>query len=86
MSLRLSIIVPVYNVEPYLESCLQSIVTQSLSPSDYEVLVINDGSPDGCAAILDRYAKGIHKSVPYIKKIKECQPLGMPVWIGPVVV
>ena len=57
MSLRLSIIVPVYNVEPYLESCLQSIVTQSLSPSDYEVLVINDGSPDGCAAILDRYAQ-----------------------------
>ena len=57
MSLRLSIIVPVYNVEPYLESCLQSIVTQSLSPFDYEVLVINDGSPDGCAAILDRYAQ-----------------------------
>jgi glycosyltransferase involved in cell wall biosynthesis len=57
MSVRLSIIVPVYNVEPYLESCLQSIVTQSLSPTDYEILVINDGSPDGCAGIIDRYAQ-----------------------------
>ncbi|MCZ8169798.1 glycosyltransferase family 2 protein [Flavobacterium sp.] len=57
MSVRLSIIVPVYNVEPYLEHCLQSIVSQPLAPSDYEVLVINDGSPDGCAAIIDRLAK-----------------------------
>jgi glycosyltransferase involved in cell wall biosynthesis len=44
-------------VEPYLEHCLQSIVSQPLAPSDYEVLVINDGSPDGCAAIIDRLAK-----------------------------
>lgn len=57
MSVRLSIIVPVYNVEPYLEYCLQSIVSQPLSSSDYEVLVINDGSPDGCAAIIDCYAQ-----------------------------
>ena len=49
-----SIIVPVYNVEPYLRECLDSIVNQTFS--DYECICIDDGSTDGSGAILDEYA------------------------------
>ncbi len=49
-----SIIVPVYNVEVYLPQCVTSILSQSFS--DFELLLIDDGSPDGCGALCDRYA------------------------------
>lgn len=50
----ISIIVPVYNTAPWLDSCIQSILSQSLS--DYELLLIDDGSTDGCGRICDSYA------------------------------
>ncbi|MSU88728.1 glycosyltransferase [Rhodobacteraceae bacterium 2CG4] len=50
---KVSVIVPVYNVEPFLETCLQSIRDQSLD--DLEVLVINDGSTDASPEIIDRF-------------------------------
>lgn len=50
-----SIIIPVYNAEKYLESCIESVLTQS-SASTFEVVLVNDGSRDGSAAICDRYA------------------------------
>ena len=50
----LSIVLPIYNVEEYLEECLDSIAAQSFS--DYELLVVDDGSPDGSRAIAERYA------------------------------
>lgn len=50
----LSIIVPVYNVEPYLPKCLDSILAQDIS--DYEVILVDDGSTDNSGAICDRYA------------------------------
>lgn len=46
MPTRLSIIVPVYNVEQYLRQCLESILSQPLPKGDYEVIVVDDGSPD----------------------------------------
>lgn len=52
---RVSIIVPVYNVERYLAQCLESILAQTMP--DFEVLVINDGSTDGSLAIMTDYAK-----------------------------
>lgn len=52
---KVSIIVPVYNVERYLEQCLESIVRQTLN--DIEIICINDGSTDGCFDILKEYAK-----------------------------
>lgn len=52
---KLSIIIPVYNVEKYLEKCLNSIISQNLSRC--EILLIDDGSPDNCGAICDLYAK-----------------------------
>ena len=42
----LSIIVPIYNVEPYLERCLRSLEDQDIPKADYEIICINDGSPD----------------------------------------
>lgn len=53
----LSIIVPVYNVEDYLEKCIDSLVNQTLCSSKYEIIIVNDGSPDGSQDIIDRFAK-----------------------------
>ena len=50
----LSLVVPVYNVEPFLDRFLASIVAQDLS--DMEVIVVDDGSTDGCPDIIARYA------------------------------
>ncbi len=54
---KLSIIIPVYNVEQYLEKCLQSCLLQDIPHNDYEIIVVNDGSPDGSLAIAERIAK-----------------------------
>jgi CDP-glycerol glycerophosphotransferase len=50
----ISVIVPIYNVEPYLDECLSSLATQT--HRDLEVLCVNDGSTDGSAAIAERFA------------------------------
>ena len=50
-----SIIIPVYNAEKYLNACVESVLNQS-SESDFEIILVNDGSRDGSAAICDRYA------------------------------
>lgn len=52
---KISVIVPIYNVEEYLERCLDSIVAQDFS--DYEVILINDGSTDHSAQMASLYAK-----------------------------
>lgn len=46
--MKISFIVPVYNVEKYLDECMQSILNQSFD--DYEIILVNDGSPDNCPA------------------------------------
>jgi glycosyltransferase involved in cell wall biosynthesis len=51
----ISIIVPVYNVEPYLENCIKSILTQNFS--NFEVILVNDGSIDKSGKICDVYAQ-----------------------------
>ena len=51
----ISVIVPVYNVETYLEECLDSIQNQTYT--DLEVILVNDGSTDGSKAICERYCK-----------------------------
>lgn len=51
---QLSIIVPVYNVEKYLSRCIESILEQTYT--DFELILINDGSPDDCESIMDCYA------------------------------
>ncbi len=49
-----SIIIPVYNVEQYLKTCLDTVIAQNYS--DFEVICVNDGSTDGSKSILDEYA------------------------------
>lgn len=49
-----SIIVPVYKVEKYIRECIESIVCQK---GDWELILVDDGSPDGCPAICDEYAE-----------------------------
>ena len=53
----LSIIVPIYNMEIYLEKCLSTLLNQKNSIYSYEVICINDGSTDGSQEILDIYEK-----------------------------
>lgn len=63
---KISIIVPVYDVELYLQRCLDSIVNQTYQ--NLEIILVDDGSPDNCGIICDRYAaqdkriKVIHQS------------------------
>ncbi len=52
---KLSIIVPIYNVEKYLKRCIDSILSQMYT--DFEAILIDDGSPDQCGRIIDEYAK-----------------------------
>lgn len=55
--IKLSIIVPVYNVEKYLGQCLDSLLNQDIDKNEYEIICINDGSRDSSGAILDDYAE-----------------------------
>ena len=62
---KVSVIVPIYNVEPYLDRCMQSLIHQTLK--DIEIILVDDGSPDRCPQMCDEYAqkdsriKVIHK-------------------------
>jgi len=51
---QISVIVPVYKVEPYLDTCVRSIAEQSFR--DIEILLVDDGSPDACPALCDAWA------------------------------
>lgn len=62
----LSIIVPVYNVAPFLETCLQSLVAQDLS--DLEIILVNDGSTDDCPAILARFAQAYPQALRVVRQ------------------
>ena len=55
MDKKLSFILPIYKVEAYLRQCVDSILSQATA--DCEVILVDDGSPDGCGAICDAYAE-----------------------------
>lgn len=52
---KISVIVPVYNVEKYLHECVDSILAQTFK--DFELILVDDGSPDNCGMICDEYAQ-----------------------------
>lgn len=65
MNEKISVIVPIYNVEPYLDKCLQSIVSQTYS--NLEIILINDGSPDGCDKLCKEWERKNSRII-YIRK------------------
>ena len=54
-NILVSVIVPVYRVEPYLKKCIESIINQTYK--NLEIILVDDGSPDNCPQICDEYAK-----------------------------
>ena len=61
--LKLSVVIPVYNVEKYLPKCIDSVINQTLS--DIEIILVNDGSKDSSGEICEKYAKS-DKRIKYI--------------------
>lgn len=59
---KLSIIVPIYKVAQYLCKCIDSLLAQDIPSSDYEIILVDDGSPDECPQICDDYAAA-HKNI-----------------------
>lgn len=55
----ISIIIPVYKVEKYLEKCIQSVINQTYK--NIQIILVDDGSPDNCGKICDEYAKKDHR-------------------------
>lgn len=55
MSKRISVVIPVYNVEKYLRRCVDSVLSQTYE--NLEVILVDDGSPDGCPKMCDEYAE-----------------------------
>ena len=65
MDKKLTFILPIYKVEAYLPQCVDSILSQATQ--DCEIILVDDGSPDGCGAICDRYVEN-HDIVSVIHK------------------
>ena len=53
--MKISVIVPVYNAEKYIEECINSVLSQTYQ--NFELILINDGSPDKSGQICDKFAK-----------------------------
>ena len=64
--MKFSIIIPVYGVEKYIDKCLKSVLDQSYK--NYEVIVVNDGSPDNSQEIIDKYVELDNRFKTYSKK------------------
>lgn len=63
---KISVIVPVYNVEKYIEKCLNSLVNQTLE--EIEIIVVNDGSPDNSEKIINKFLKKYPSKIKYFVK------------------
>lgn len=64
--MKFSILIPVYNVEKYLEGCLDSVLCQDYA--DYEVIIVDDGATDGSGAICDAYRQKFPEKIQVIHK------------------
>lgn len=69
--MKLSIIIPIYNVERYLERCIESIIQQkefNITNDNLEILLVNDGSPDSSQVIIDKYVDSYNYIKGYTKE------------------
>lgn len=64
--MRFSVIIPLYNKAPYIEKALQSIINQSFS--DYELVIVDDGSQDGSLEIAERFLSGLTVSYRIVRQ------------------
>ena len=64
--MKFSILIPVYNVERYLEQCLNSVMNQTFD--DYEVIIVDDGSTDNSSCICDSFAVKYPEKIHIIHK------------------
>ena len=69
---KLSIIVPIYNVEQYLRKCVDSLLAQDMPSSEYEIVLVDDGSTDSCPAICDEYAEKAKSGELRAKSVSIC--------------
>ena len=67
--MKLSIIIPVCNVEQYIGPCLESIYRQGLSDKDFEVIVVNDGSTDNSMKVVEEIQER-HKNISQINPVQ----------------
>lgn len=63
---KVSVIVPVYNVEKYIDKCLESLVNQTLK--DIEIIIVNDGSTDNSIKIIEEYKEKYKNKIIYLEK------------------
>lgn len=77
---KVSIIVPIYNVENYLETCIESLINQTLK--DIEIILVNDGSTDNSINIAKKYAEKYPEKIIYLEKenggLGDARNYGMP--------
>lgn len=71
--IRLSIIVPFYNVEPYIEQCIRSLYNQDIPLEEYEVICVDDCSPDRSRAIVERLQSDYPTLKLIVHKENKCQ-------------
>ena len=77
---KVSVIIPVYNVENYIERCLDSVVNQTLQ--DIEIIVVNDGSTDSSMEKIESYIQKYEDKIKYVEKenggLSSARNFGMP--------
>ena len=77
---KVSVIVPVYNVEKYIEKSLKSLVKQTLE--DIEIIIVNDGSTDNSEMIIKKYIKKYPNKIVYLTKtnggLSDARNFGLP--------
>ena len=83
---KISVIIPIYNVEKYLKRCIESIIKQTYS--NLEIILVDDGSPDGCAKICDEYKSRDERIVVIHKKnggLSDARNAGLKVATGEII-
>ena len=66
---KFSVVIPVYNVEKFLEETVDSVINQTIGfKKNIQIILVNDGSPDNSDEICQRYVKEYPKNIKYIKQ------------------
>ncbi|RIM85672.1 glycosyltransferase [Staphylococcus xylosus] len=68
---KMSIIIPVYNTEDYIQETMNSILNQTMELKDIQIILINDGSTDNSHILLSKYKKRYPQNIKYINKVNE---------------